>query len=343
VTIGLNGAAPGASATLVVLDGTTQVGTVTVQRPGGGNPAPTAAVLSVASDTGLSARDNLTNLGTVTVAGAAASGQAVDVLVDGAPVATTVAEAGTFTAALVLAEGVHEVSTAYAGEPASAAATVRVDTTAPQVAAPQVGADLTSGALTGAARWSGSGAATFQAQVSRDGGAFTAVDLPWAGATRAEYAMHSGDRYRFRVRAVDAAGNGSPWAATTVRPSLLQESAQQVRYTGQWHRASVTAAGDRLRSTADRGATATIRTRARTVELVAPTGPNRGRAEILLDGRRLRTVDLYSARFQARQTVATVHGLTPQQTSVVQVRVLDRKRSSSHGTKVAIDAFLVIR
>jgi hypothetical protein len=98
-----------------------------------------------------------------------------------------------------------------------------------------------------------------------------------------------------------------------------------------------------LRSTADRGATATIRTRARTVELVAPTGPNRGRAEILLDGRRLRTVDLYSARFQARQTVATVHGLTPQQTSVVQVRVLDRKRSSSHGTKVAIDAFLVIR
>ena len=343
VTIGLNGGAPGATATLAVLNGTTQVGTVTVQRPGGGNPAPTAAVLSIASDTGISTVDGVTNLGTVTVSGAAASDTPVQVLVDGAPVTTVTAVAGTFSAQLSLSEGVHQVAAAYDGQPASAATTVEVDTTAPTASAPRIDADLTSGALTGAATWSGRGAAIFQAQVSRNGGAFTGVKLPRAGAAHADYPMRSGSRYRFRVRAVDAAGNTSPWAVTTVRPSVLQESAQQVRYDGRWARPSVTPSGARVRSTASRGATATIRTKARTVQVVAPTGPRHGRAAVLVNGHRVRTVDLYSARSHTRQTVATVRGLTPQQTSVVQVRVLDRKRPASHGTGVALDAFLVIR
>ena len=342
VTIGLAGGAPGASATLTVLDGTTPIGTVMLQRPGGGNPAPTGAGLATVSDTGLFARDNLTRLGAVTVAGAAATGQVVDVFVDGALVTTATAQAGTFTAPLVLDEGVHEVSTAYAGQLASAATTVRVDTTAPDVSAPQIRTDLSTGKLAGAVTWSGPGAATFQAQVSRSGGAFTAVDLPRAGATRTEYAMRSGVRYRFRVRGEDAAGNVGPWAVTRVRPVLLQERARQVRYDGGWARARVTASGDRVRSSANRGATATVRSRARTVQVVAPTGPNRGRAAILVNGHRVRVVDLYSARYKARQTVATVKGLAPQRTSVVKVRVLDRKRHASKGTGVALDAFVVV-
>jgi hypothetical protein len=343
VTIGLAGGAPGASATLTVLDGTTPVGTVTLQRPGGGNPAPTGAGLATVSDTGLFARDNLTSVGAVTVAGAAATGQAVDVFVDGALATTTTAQAGTFTAPLVLDEGVHEVSTAYAGQPASATATVRVDTTAPDVTAPQIRTGLSTGKLAGAVTWSGPGAATFQAQVSRGGDAFTAVSLPRAGATRTEYSMRSGVGYRFRVRGVDAAGNAGPWATTRVRPLLLQERAHQVRYDGGWARPRVTASGDRVRSSANRGATATVRSRARTVQVVAPTGPDRGRAAILVNGHRLRVVDLYSARYQARQTVATVQGLAPQKTSVVKVRVLDRKRHASKGTRVALDAFVVVR
>jgi hypothetical protein len=343
VTIGLAGGAPGASATLTVLDGTTQVGTVTLQRPGGGNPAPTGAGLATVSDTGLFARDNLTSLGSVTVAGAAATGQAVDVFVDGTLVTTATAQAGTFTASLVLDEGVHEVSTAYAGQPASAATPVRVDTTAPTVRTPEIHTDLSTGKLTGTVSWSGPGAAVFQAQVSRSGGAFTAVDLPRAGATRTEYAMRSGVRYRFRIRGEDAAGNTGPWATTKVRPLLLQERARQVRYDGGWARAEVTGSGDRVRSSANRGATATLRSRARTVQVVAPTGPNRGRAAILVNGHRVRVVDLYSARHKARQTVATVQGLAPQKTSVVKVRVLDRKRHASKSTRVALDAFVVVR
>jgi hypothetical protein len=44
-----------------------------------------------------------------------------------------------------------------------------------------------------------------------------------------------------------------------------------------------------------------------------------------------------------RRTHFVNAGLTPKRTSVVQVRVLDRKRPASHGTRVALDAFLVIR
>ena len=43
------------------------------------------------------------------------------------------------------------------------------------------------------------------------------------------------------------------------------------------------------------------------------------------------------------QTVASVRGLSPQRASVVQVRVLDSKRSASRGTRVALDAFIVLR
>lgn len=210
VTVGLNGAAPGATATLTVLNGTTQVGTVTVRRPGGGNPVPTAPALTAASDTGISAVDGVTNLGTVTVSGAAATGTPVQVLVDGTPARTVTAAAGTFSARLNLSEGVHQLAAAYDGQPASAATTVRVDMTAPKVTAPRVAAN-------GTVTWTGTGAAIYGAQVSRNGGTFTALSLPRADVPRVEYRMRKGDRYRFRVRAVDAAGNTSPWAATTVR------------------------------------------------------------------------------------------------------------------------------
>ena len=137
--------------------------------------------------------------------------------------------------------------------------------------------------------------------------------------------------------------NTGAWATTKVRPLLLQERAHQVRFAGGWARAQVTGSGDRVRSSANRGATATLRSRARTVQVVAPTGPNRGRAAILVNGHRVRVVDLYSPRRKARQTVATVQGLAPQTTSVVKVRVLDRKRHASKGTRVALDAFVVVR
>jgi len=350
VTVGLDPNAPaaaGSSAQLQIKNGAQQI-TVVVRRPGGGNPAPTAPALSAVSDTGVAARDNLTRLGTVTVSGAAATGQQVQVLVDGAPVETVAAEAGTFSAQLNLSEGAHQVAAAYDGQTASDAVTVRVDSTAPQVSAPRVTADLATGLalgpVNGTVSWSGPGTATFTAQVRQGAGAFVPLRLPRANATRVQHRLISTDRYRFRVRATDRAGNTGGWAATSARASLVQEWAENVRYDGRWvRRTSAKASGLRVRSSAARGATATIRTSAETVDVVAPTGPHRGRFAVLVNGRRVRTVDLYSAQPRQRQTVATVHGLSPKRASVVQIRVLGTKRKASGGDRVTLDAFLLTR
>jgi hypothetical protein len=344
VTIGLNGARPGATVDLQVTNGTQPPITITVQRPGGGNAAPTAPALTAASDTGISAVDGLTNLGTVTVSGAAATGQPVQVLVDGAPVTTVNAVAGTFSVPLTLTEGAHKVTAAYVGQPSSAPVTVTVDTTAPAVSAPRVSTDVATGPLNGSVVWSGPGTAAFTAQVRRNDGAFTAVTLPGANTTRVQQQLVSGDRYRFRVRGTDAAGNVSAWAGTTVQSSLVQERSAAVRYDGRWARHSVaTASGQRVAFSAQRGATATLRTRAQTVKVIAPTGPRRGRAAVLVNGARVRTVDLYSSAPRRRQTVAVLNGLARPKVSVVQVRVLGSKRRASNGTGVALDAFLTNR
>lgn len=156
--------------------------------------------------------------------------------------------------------------------------------------------------------------------------------------------MTGGHRYRFRVRAIDRAGNPSPWVAATLRPSLVQEHAHNVGYAERWERRTLTnASGRRVASSRQRGATAALRTRAKTVEVLAATGPWRGRAAVVVNGTRVRTVDLYSARPRRRQTVATLNRLASGRESAVQVRVLDRKRPASGGAGVALDAFLVIR
>jgi hypothetical protein len=347
VSVGLDPQAParpGATAELRVSNGTQPVIVVTVRRVGGGNAAPTAPVLAVASDTGISALDGLTRLGAVTVSGAAASGQPVLVSVDGTLATTVTAVSGTFSTQLILTEGRHEVTATYADGSPAAAATVRVDSSAPQVTEPRIDADVATGPLTGTIAWPGSDNATFTAQIRRVGGTFVPLALPRADATRVQHRLVSGDRYRVRVRGTDTAGNTSGWSATTMRASLVQERAERVRYDGPWTRHSVApASGHRVRFSATRGATATIRTRVGTVEVLASTGPRRGRAAVLVDGRRVRTVDLYSAQARHRQTVATVNGLSPEQASVVQLRVLGAKRKASGGSGVTLDGFLLTR
>ena len=345
VTVGVTTAKPGDTATLQVTNGAQPPIVVTLQRPGGGVAAPTAPALLAASNTGISAFDTLTNLNTVTVSGAAATGQAVQVLVDGTPVQTVTAVAGTFSAPLNLTEGVHTVTAVYDGQTvASAPVTVQVDTTAPVVPTPHVVTDVANGSLTGALSWSGHGSSTFEAQVSGNWGAFVPLALSGADATHVEHRLVSGARYRFRVRGTDAAGNVSDWSGITVSPSLVQEGAGQVRYDGRWvRRTAEGASGHGVRSSATRGSTATIRTTADSVDIVAPTGPRRGQFAVRVNGRHVRTVDLYSARPERRQTVATLHGLSSQQASVVQLRVLGTKRHASGGTRVTLDAFLLTR
>lgn len=76
------------------------------------------------------------------------------------------------------------------------------------------------------------------------------------------------------------------------------------------------------------------------VDWITVTGPNRGRAEIYVDGKLLRTHDLYSVT-RTFGAVVQIEGLTDG-AHVVRIVATGRGRPASTGSVVAIDRFDVI-
>lgn len=90
----------------------------------------------------------------------------------------------------------------------------------------------------------------------------------------------------------------------------------------------------------DRGATASIRFDGTGIDWVTVTGPNRGRARIVVDGDPVRVVDLYAAS-RTFGVVERVDGLGSG-AHVLRIEVLGRRSPASAGRWVAIDRFDVL-
>jgi hypothetical protein len=63
---------------------------------------------------------------------------------------------------------------------------------------------------------------------------------------------------------------------------------------------------------------------------------------VWLDGVKVATVDLYSSSEQPRKMVFTKNDLDSSQAHTLEVRVLGTKRTESSGTRVDVDAFVVL-
>lgn len=72
---------------------------------------------------------------------------------------------------------------------------------------------------------------------------------------------------------------------------------------------------------------------------ISTRGPDRGQAQMLVDGSPVGTVDLYSATAIPRQTVFT-RAVDATRSHALEVRVLSTKHASSSGFRVDVDAFL---
>jgi hypothetical protein len=149
-----------------------------------------------------------------------------------------------------------------------------------------------------------------------------------------------GHSYRYRVRAVDRAGNTGVWnTGPTVRTGLTADDATPVRYGGAWLITPDPAAlGGTMHTAAAAGATATYAFAGRGIAWVAPRGPDQGCAYVYLDGVRVATVDLGSPSAQApaivfRKLWASVG------THVIRVRVL----GTAGRPAVGIDGFVRLR
>jgi hypothetical protein len=144
--------------------------------------------------------------------------------------------------------------------------------------------------------WTGSdrgwGVRSFQLERSLDGGAWKRILT--AKVKSSVQAVVPGHAYRYRVRAVDKAGNVGYWDyGPTFRPSVSEDTSASVTYAGTWALADDAAARrGSLREAVDPGSSATYRFTGRDVTWLAESGPGHGRATVFVDGTLAATVDL---------------------------------------------------
>ena len=223
------------------------------------------------------------------------------------------------------------------------------DATPPKVGTPKHG--LVAGAALGATdvpvrlSWSASDVdgevTSYQLQRSTDGGPYEDADLASSTATTGTFRLEPGRDHRFRVRATDDNGNRSVWRyGSRFELSGLQENDPSVSYAMTWKSQNLAGAfGGGVRYTTARGAKATLSFTGSEVAWVAPKSKGRGKAAVFLDGTRVATVDLFSARTLARQVVFSKGNLDPATPHTLEVRSL----GTSGRPRVDMDAFVVVR
>jgi hypothetical protein len=147
--------------------------------------------------------------------------------------------------------------------------------------------------------------AGYEVQTSVSAGPWSASRAYPGTTTAALWYGKLGAGHRFRVRARDAVGNWSEWATGPSLPlGVVDDRATAVHWSSAWYRMSTTWAhrGTLTRSTAN-GARMDVRVNARTIALVAPTGPTSGWLRIYVDGVYQGQISLYSAKAATRKVL----------------------------------------
>jgi Zn-dependent metalloprotease len=177
------------------------------------------------------------------------------------------------------------------------------------------------------------------------GGPF--LDVPLAGrrSTGVTTTVPSSETpQQFRAGARDAVDNvGSNTKFVRIRAIQEAGGTPAVVYTGSWAtESSSNYFGGAARHAAAAGRRARV-TLGEVTDLgwVTTRGPNRGKAEVWVDGQKKATIDLYSATWKARQVVYAVNFGSPG-THTIEVRVLGTRNAASSGKRVDLDAFEAI-
>ncbi len=158
------------------------------------------------------------------------------------------------------------------------------------------------------------------------GGDYVAVVNPGAGASPV----------------TDRVGNAAGTVARSFQaPASVEQSQSPVRKFGTWHAVrTAPASGGTYAVAGDTGAGIWMPFDGTGVDLITVTGPNRGRAQISVDGERLPTVDLY-ASVRTFGVALRVDGL-PDRAHTVRIVATGRARSTSSGRSIAIDRIDVL-
>jgi hypothetical protein len=328
-------------------------------------PDPPTIGLAAASDTGISSTDRKTNDDTPTLVGKAEPGSKVTVYHDldgqdptvlGTATAddagdwsltTGALEQGVYSAYATATDATGNVS------PISAYLTITLDTSPPTITKAPTQSLLspqtlpTFASVSQRLEWAaGDHTDIVRYQLQRLGVyvSYEDVALPYPsahGITLSPSPSTSGTSYAYRVMAEDTAGNRGPWAGSTFGMRAFQEDSADVTYAGTWRDSSVSAAyGAALKYATASGAKATFGFTGREFAWVTGKGPDRGEAEVWVDGEQMdgnasvagvQPFDLYDASSKARQVV--YRGAWPSSSAhTVEVRVLVHDQATSCAT-----------
>jgi hypothetical protein len=221
--------------------------------------------------------------------------------------------------------------------------TIVLDTVDPTATAPGraiiAGAPLSSDRVMVRVSWHGSdtrsGVARFDLERSKDGGSW-GTRASTSSTTR-DVALEGGHTYRYRVRAIDKAGNVGSWVAgSTFRVKRYSEAS--ATYKGSWSPAHSSAfLGDAAKWSSTAGARLRFTVTGRSFGWLSDLGPARGRVAIYVNGDYKATVDLYAAT-PLGEVIAWSKTWSTSATRVVEIRVL----STPGRQRVDVDGFWVL-
>ncbi len=158
-----------------------------------------------------------------------------------------------------------------------------------------------------------------------------------------DLSLPNGGTCMFSIGAADAAGLTASSARTVTVTAVDDTPSTELSYTGAWQARSVAGAwGGGVHSTSGPRRRARLVFEGTHVALVSAMGPARGRARIFLDGANAGTVDLYAPAFSGPSVVFSMPVPDGGQ-HILEVRVPGTKHLDATGSRVDIDAFLVMR
>ncbi len=149
---------------------------------------------------------------------------------------------------------------------------------------------------------------------------------------------------RYQVRACNGP-NCSAWVALAAFSLVdFQENNGSISTRGTWTRSALAGSfgGSVSTNTGVAGDNVTLKTTGVGFQVIATKGPDRGNAEVWIDGTRRTSVNLYAASVTPAQVVATVEGLA-NATHSVELRVLGNRTAPSTANRVDIDGFIALR
>jgi hypothetical protein len=228
------------------------------------------------------------------------------------------------------------------------------DTTAPAVTPPEhhlvTGSTLGTSTVPVKFTWSpttteGSSVARYELQRSTNGGTFKSVILSSATSTAKTLQLSPGNTYRFRVRVTDGAGNVGEWVyGTQFSVTVYQETNFATTYEGAWTDEPLTSAyGGTLRYAETAGSNSLMSFAGSDVGWVGHKGPDRGKAEVWVDGSKVKNVDLYASTELPRKVVYSTTLASAPSPHTLEVNVMGLKRTASSGRRVDVDAFVVLQ